>query len=125
METSPLSYVIFMTESARWDLFLCSAGCPTLEKRGHSFVVVPMDVAVERCRSDGPRDKAVEAAQASGITVKGATCSLRPETYEPEADWHWWCSKKLYLPLLRWMIVSCSDMVSDIVMWFEGFKVQL
>lgn len=51
METSPVSYVIFMTESAR--------------------------------------DKAVEAAQASGITVKDATCSLRPETYEPEALlWH-------------------------------------
>ena len=69
-----------------------------------------LDVAVERCRSDGRRDKAVEAAQASGITVKDATCSLRPETYEPEADWQW-CSKKLYLFLVRWMIVYCSDMV--------------
>ena len=110
METSPLSYVIFMTESARWDLFLCS-GCPTLEKRGHSFVVVPSRMwRLSDADPMGPRDKAVEAAQASGITVKDCTCSLRPETYEPEADWHW-CSKKLYLFLLRWIIVYCSDMV--------------
>eukprot|EP00438_Fugacium_kawagutii_P018371 Skav208990 [mRNA] locus=scaffold2686:75868:81562:+ [translate_table: standard] len=51
METAPVSYVIFMTESAR--------------------------------------DKAVEATQGLGVMVQDATCSLKPETYEPEAIlWH-------------------------------------
>lgn len=50
METAPVSYVIFMTESAR--------------------------------------DKALEATKA-GVVVKDATCTLKPETYEPEAlFWH-------------------------------------
>ena len=67
METSPVSYVIFMTENARWDLFLSSAGCPTLGKGGifrdlfisisvqksFSFVVVLMDVAVGCCQAVG------------------------------------------------------------------------
>lgn len=39
--------------------------------------------------TESARDKAVELTKAAGVKVNDTTCSLRPETYEPEAlFWH-------------------------------------
>lgn len=104
METSPVSYVIFMTESARWDLFLCSAGCPTLETRGRSFVVVPIGcvgwaMPIRWTQGQG-------SGGGTGLWHHCKRCHLQP------AARNLWAGgqlalvlKKLYLFLVRWIIL--------------------
>lgn len=96
-----------------------------LGKKGSQFCGCAYGCAVERCRSDGTQGQG--SGGGTGLWHHCKRCHLQP------AARNLWAGgrlalvvlKKPYLPLLRWMIVYCSDMVSDIVMWFEGFKVQL
>ncbi|CAJ1341936.1 unnamed protein product [Effrenium voratum] len=69
-----------------------------LDGHGHEFTEEDLKKTLQEMETapvsyvifmtEGARDKAVEAAQA-GVKVQDVVCTLRPETYEPEAlFWH-------------------------------------